>query len=77
MTDVISKGHATRQSIRERMVRVQRPVRKKIILKGIRNDSHNRQIETMLQSAGLVFTKLEVDRWVKYYRLIAKGEFVE
>jgi hypothetical protein len=52
----------------DRMVKQQRPMRKKIIVEAIRNRKPCYKIEDDLRKAGLICTRFWVKQWVKYYR---------
>jgi len=78
MNDPIYIAHQSQRGrIRERMIRVQRPERKRLIMAGLLRGLRNREIKTRLLEEGLIVTDWDLKRWVKYYREILNGEFVE
>ena len=66
-----------RERIRERLVRAQRPERRRLIMSAIRKGVVCSKIETVLREAGLTVSHIECYQWVKFYRQVLKGEFVE
>ena len=58
----------TGESDYDRMVKQQRPMRRKIIVEGICRKKPCYKIEDDLRRAGLICTRFWVKQWVKYYR---------